>query len=463
MQHSPRNQILKNSILDFCLAALTTTLFLLAMLRCLQNSLITIAGIDESIGAGEALELTYSRMIRGDLAVTGELNPSPLHYIMDRLWTTTLWGGQPHFHWDIYMFMRIPTSLWWCLAVVAVFLFLNFLLQRSYSPWLALLASAAAAVTLFSKNLPLFLAAQNRPYSLWLSLSIFHLIFSYFVLHDQQKIRRIGLYGVAAFSVLLALTTYVALAQVTFATAFLFFCFREEERNHGRRVLAASWLVALAVSAWYGLQIESGFSWTESSPTKIWQAPVYLFWHALDPIGQQVTYSSPTFTWVTGWPQKLFAVLCLFLPLAHLRKKFVLFTYAHAIGLTIFALTAGVVMSFKNHEVNGVRYFIFLFPIYFTLFLLSCYSILQWLQRLGKFHASIPGAALGAAALLLLAANAGVQWDDFQRLPKLSMAHFPGRVTGSQCPPSLDHNKHYGCDYWLEYITTRELCAAQAK
>lgn len=161
--------------------------------------------------------LTMQNTSLGDLVwhgQRGEANRSPLVYIVDTL-LSKIYGFYPQQYWDLRLFYRLSHAAYWSIACTCVFTWvltrikIVFPQVRQWETWI--IAIGISYFLYFHSFLNIY-AIESRPYSLWVSLSIIHFLFTIDALYFQpNKIRSVPYLLVCFF---LTLTTYAAFCQV---------------------------------------------------------------------------------------------------------------------------------------------------------------------------------------------------------------------------------------------------------
>lgn len=213
---------------------------------------------DEAVGITGTVWNTFTALLRhGPL---GEASPSPLHYLLEKLWLAA-WNGMPQLHWDLRVFFRVLPVLYWALAALVVFYFTEFFLRtrvKDTPRWARLAIAAGAAIFFHTNDFGSYYAMEDRSYSLWIFLSTLHFAFFLSSWLQPWSAKKWSAYLLISF--FLVATTYVALAQVLGALA-LQILFKSANRKHMGwvfAVAAASTFVALYYYQGVGGQLGFG-------------------------------------------------------------------------------------------------------------------------------------------------------------------------------------------------------------
>lgn len=225
---------------------------LLALTACLLFSFFTLrlwlASLkrplwgDEVVGISGSIKNSFGQLLAHGPA--GEASPSPLNYLIERGWLA-LWDFTPQHHWDLNLFFRILPVTYWALAGLAVFFFLYHLFKvfLPATPFGARLLIASGVATFYnSGDFGSYYALEDRSYALWTLLGTVHL--GFFVLGTLRRLTKMQWAAYALISLLMVLTTYVALAQIALA---LFIQLASQRINGPRR--EPLWREALPYSA----------------------------------------------------------------------------------------------------------------------------------------------------------------------------------------------------------------------
>lgn len=397
---------------------------------------------EEGIGVGEALEYGFGRLLwRGtSLDSWGELNTSPLHYLIDKTWIS-LWGGQPHFHWDLYVFFRMLPGFYWCFAVCAVFFFVSWLLrERRFLPPAAWAIGAGAAVVLFAKTYALREAARDRPYALWMLLTILHLlVVAVFILRERTAVSRRWRWAFATLSVLLPFNTYASLPQVALTCGWLAVDHPLFRTREGRKFLIATGAVSLAVGLWYFWWVPLADPLFRNAPTPYFDYLGRVLWLSISPAANPTQAGYPVL-WQDAGPLRAWAFIAPMLALSLVRERLPRFILFMTLGLSGVCLLTRYGLQSRGEGLLSPRYFLFLLPYAYALSLVAIAAPLYWM---GRF--SLPGARW-AQQFLLLALLTAVAWDHYAMfrddifISETDIGRFKFRAEPRlNCPEDLGH------------------------
>jgi hypothetical protein len=127
---------------------------------------------DERTELAEALDISTIELVMN--GPDAELNRAPLSYLLDK-GMLALARGKPHWHFNLNLYFRILPILYFSLMVTACYaLWLKFLLKAAVPFYHAFLAAAAFSILMLTNPDLTNYAIENRPYSLWIFLSVLH-------------------------------------------------------------------------------------------------------------------------------------------------------------------------------------------------------------------------------------------------------------------------------------------------
>ncbi len=369
-----------------CLLFFTACFWRLTLLARVEGM-----GGDETTDISGSFDNTFLQLL-----VSGppwELNASPFYYMIGRLWLLA-WQMSPHQHWDTRIFFRVLPMLCWSLATVVVFLFLRSRLQRlSWHPAAAFAAALGFSSLLFFNQFPQYYSVLSRPYSLWLLLTILHLIF-FLCLYEEKKITRVG-YAICC--VLLPFTAYISILQVGASVAACLALPPGRNIAQERRWQLYIATASLAIAFWYLTRTYEGDVKASQAGTVL-NGFLDILMAATQPFkSSHFSHRALFDIWASAsWIARSWSITVLLLPLLRYRRKglqpFLLFGY----GLTASLVLIAFFLHLKGQYMGEPRYLLFLLPVYYGFLLISLHSFIEVLERV--FHKKLTplmGAALG--------------------------------------------------------------------
>jgi hypothetical protein len=227
------------------LAIIALFLFIFVSARLGLDSLTKELWADETAGSENYYLKDYQRLLWTGVS---EASPSPLYYIVSRFWLS-LWDFRAHEYWNLRLFQRAPSIVFWALSTVTIFLWAVGIFKRLYGrrSWCILLISLGVALFAQSNPFASQYAIEDRAYSLWLFLTLVQglLIFDASLFGRTKSIT--ALYGI--ISILLVFVTFSSFA-ITLIQLFLFWWLKERSFRFFYFSVILTF-VCLLIVAWY--------------------------------------------------------------------------------------------------------------------------------------------------------------------------------------------------------------------
>lgn len=240
------------------LSLIGVVLFVFVFTRLGLDSLSKELWADETAGSENYYLKDYFRLLWTGVP---EASPSPLYYIISRFWLS-LWEFRAHEYWNLRLFQRVPSIVFWAISAVTIFLWAASIFSRLFKErsWVILLISLG--ISLFAQSNPFasHYAIEDRAYSLWLLLTLWQglLIFNASLFGRSKRVT--VLYGI--ISTLLVFVTFSAIA-ITSIQLFLFWWFKEKSVRFFF-LSAILMFVCILVVVWYFRSIppmDYGMEW----------------------------------------------------------------------------------------------------------------------------------------------------------------------------------------------------------
>ena len=319
--------------------------------------------IDESTGLKTTLDTSFLELLQFKAPGT-ELTPSPLHFFGDRL---LLWifHFRPQFYGDLRLLLRLPHIVYWSLAAVAVFIFLEAFLAKKMATMrdgTRLLLATAAAFFYHSNTFAQYYAIESRAYSLWCSLATIHLLF--FIWSVCFGLSRRQWLGYATASLLLVLTTVASLGM-TLGCLILQFAFTNE-RKHLRRNIA---LVVLCFCI-------AGWNYSKMAQVHLDSGTWGLYFQEVGEVIAKSLHSHSRVAFALAFP-----FFCVFMPFWNRRSREYRVIYATVWGSLVYTLFL-VLNCRRHHYLVASRQFIFLVPYLSAAYLIGIVQIARWAAAL---------------------------------------------------------------------------------
>lgn len=227
-------------------SVLPALLFVVCFARLLAHAPYVPLFADEQSGIAESFDFSYSQLLtRGPLE---ELNPSPLHYLVDKAWIGFA-GGAPHRKWNLEIFFRVPPVFFFALAAVFFSAIFARLARQRFprAGFAADLFGFACGFAFSSCFQTMRMAALwDRPYSLW----IFLIVLQFWLLGRELGGRRNSRWAWALCHLAMTLTTFAAAVQVCATQAYRLWFLRSELRKNAVP-LALESLPSIAAALWF--------------------------------------------------------------------------------------------------------------------------------------------------------------------------------------------------------------------
>lgn len=186
-------------------------LFLLFNLRFWLASLNKPLWTDEVNGIHGASVNSFYRLF--EHGPNGEASPSPLHYVIEKIWIAA-WNHHPEYWWNMRLFFRILPVLYWSIACTALFFFLLRFIPKKIAGlklWQITLLSAAVAGFVHSNEFAAYYSIEDRAYALWLMFSTLQILFILDFLAQEWSARKWMAFGVLCFC--MSFAAYISLLQ----------------------------------------------------------------------------------------------------------------------------------------------------------------------------------------------------------------------------------------------------------
>lgn len=381
---------------------------------------------DEEAGIGEALSIPAGELLRNGPPV--EVNPSPLHYLVDKAWIHAH-GGTPHYRYNLNLFFRVlPIAYVVAGSVLLALLSLELALAFSL-PALPACVFAFAAGIFFQTNLFTLshAAVSDRPYAFFYLLTCVQLR-----LLARAKPGLSWKFGLA--HLLMCFNSFGAAVQVGVVVLLRARSALRPFRARELLLLGAETLPAAAVAVWYWIDAPRMF---EPAPEQRGLAELWL-----EALGDGVFAPSAGFfsgathdpTWsFLGWPAVL-AATALLLAAPFLARPF----RNLGLALPLFVLAAVPVTWVALNVANTLqpRYFVFLYPAMGFAQVLAVLAAARWLGTKSR-KAWAPGLLLllWSAGQVAYRVPAALEDSRAMKLMARYSLYYPGPRVG--CPEHL--------------------------
>jgi hypothetical protein len=363
---------------------------------------------------------------------TGQANKSPLLFLVDKSWMA-LWDYTPQKFWDLRLFFRVPHVTAWAIANVYLFFhlrhaFYEILGKKNWRAWIF-----AIAITLFtySNSFASYYAIETRAYSIWISLSLIHLLLFWNLLRAKRG--SLTWAGFCLISALLVLNTYTAAPQIFFTVLILWLKeFGETKKSWPSDYLFKNCLILISITVPITLYYAAQVPYMDYHPPT-WK----IYWNSVtEVILKAFHHHSHHPGWITA------PLILIALPIYWWKRdRASAWMAIHTTILVILSLIIFLLSKAKG-GIFASRYVSYATPSLTFSYILAAYTLVQ---LLGTFFPSKKRAQWVSYAFIILSLSqlASRPWSFYKNISK-DLAQFNTRNgymenTDPHCATALPH------------------------